>query len=157
MSTIVVGIDGSDASKLALRWAVDEARLRKAAVRAVHVWQYPASAAWAGMFVDFYDELARASVDFLEQAMAETVQDTDVQIERRVVCGLPAASLVDASADADMLVVGSRGLGGFKGLLLGSVSHQCIHHATCPVVVVHQPAAASESAEDVVEARESRA
>jgi len=74
----------------------------------------------------------------LEETLRESVPETDtVEIERRVVEGRPAAVLVDESQGADLLVVGSRGHGGFAGLLLGSVSQQCAHHAACPVVIVH--------------------
>jgi nucleotide-binding universal stress UspA family protein len=79
-----------------------------------------------------------------ETALAATLQEVvpdaaEVEIERRVVEGAPAAVLVDESREADLLVVGSRGLGGFSGLLLGSVSQQCAHHAACPVVIVRAP------------------
>ncbi len=133
---IVVGVDGSETSRRALRWAVDEARLRNAAVRAVHAWQYPVESAWAGAPVDLYDRLEQAAEEKLESiVMEEAEEDTDA-IERVLVSGSPAASLVEASAGAELLVVGSRGLGGFKGLLLGSVGQQCVHHAGCPVVVI---------------------
>jgi nucleotide-binding universal stress UspA family protein len=141
METIVVGVDGSDASADALRWALREARLRGARVRVVHVWSYPE--------VSTYHEAAHLlRVPFAEEAAAmldrvvdEAGSDADgVEIEKSVVEGQPAPALVEAARDASMLVVGSRGLGGFSGLLLGSVSQQCAHHATCALVVIREGA-----------------
>jgi nucleotide-binding universal stress UspA family protein len=138
---IVVGIDGSEHSKAALRWAVKEAALRGAAVRAVHAWQvYPAL--YSGTTItatDFEDVRAQAG-SFVEDFVAEVVPNHEgVEIESIAIQGESVApALADAAAGADLLVVGSRGLGGFRGLLLGSVSQQCVHHATCPVVVLPQ-------------------
>jgi nucleotide-binding universal stress UspA family protein len=82
-------------------------------------------------------ELRGAARAALDATLDEAIPDTgDVNVERRVVEGAPAAVLVDESRDADLLVVGSRGRGGFAQLLLGSVSQQCAHHANCPVVIV---------------------
>jgi nucleotide-binding universal stress UspA family protein len=124
---IVVGVDGSVPSKAALRWAVEEARLRGARVRAVHAWWiYP-------MFEPGADptEAVRA---FVTEALDG---QTDVEVTPVAVQGEQASvALVDAAEDADLLVVGARGAGGFVGLLLGSVSQQCTHHAPCPVVIV---------------------
>jgi nucleotide-binding universal stress UspA family protein len=137
METIVVGVDGSDASIRALRWALREARLRGARVRVVHAWSYPQ--------VSTYHEAAHvSSVPFAEEAAAlldQVVEQAEsdaegVQVEKKVVEGEAAPALVEAARDASMLVVGSRGLGGFSGLLLGSVSQQCAHHATCNLVIV---------------------
>jgi nucleotide-binding universal stress UspA family protein len=84
-------------------------------------------------------KLRDAAATALEETLRESIPDTDtVEVERRVVEGRPAAVLVDESQGADLLVVGSRGHGGFTGLLLGSVSQQCAHHAACPVVIVHR-------------------
>lgn len=131
---VVVGIDGSAGATAALRWALDEGRLRNRHVRAVHAWTDGAT-----MGIDEKD-LRRAAEDLLEQALAEVTSDTaGIEIEREVVKGLPAGALVGAVTSDDLLVVGSRGHGGFTGLLLGSVSQQCVHHAPCPVVVVHAP------------------
>jgi len=135
MERIVVGVDGSDHSRRALAWAIGEARARQAALVAVHAWHLPAAAAsYAGPLVDpklLEEEAAKALADALASADAH-----GVEVEQRVVRGGPAAALLDAAADADLLVVGSRGHGGFAGLLLGSVSQQVCHHAACPVVVV---------------------
>jgi nucleotide-binding universal stress UspA family protein len=135
---IVVGVDGSEGSRIALRWALDEARLRRAEVTAVHVWTPP----FIGpelVPTDAYDanENDRAGREVLESALASV--DTAGLVapaQRLVVSGSTAPVLLDASQDANLLVVGSRGRGGFAGLLLGSVSHSVVHRATCPVVVV---------------------
>jgi nucleotide-binding universal stress UspA family protein len=150
---VVVGVDGSAGARDALRWALAEARLRKSPLRAVHAWMfgyiggnvegYPYWGGSLGMYtslgVDLGD-LHRAAEDLLERALAEAGDETEgVEIERQVVQGPAAEVLVNAVAPDDLLVVGSRGHGGFADLLLGSVSQQCVHHARCPVVVVHQP------------------
>jgi nucleotide-binding universal stress UspA family protein len=135
---IVVGVDGSEGAKGALRFALDEARLRGAAVRAVAAWHVP-SAAYGGpsdtpdmALIRRMEPEARSA---LERAVAEA-GDLTVELEVVVREGAPAQVLLDESQDAELLVVGSRGLGGFRGLLLGSVSQQCSHHASCPVVIV---------------------
>jgi nucleotide-binding universal stress UspA family protein len=144
MGTIVVGVDHSSGAKAALRFALDEARLRHAALRVVHAWQLgyvgtPGIEASSTAFGAELD-LRSGAQDALEESLRETIPDTDgVELERRVVEGAAASVLVDESRDADLLVVGSRGLGGFRGLLLGSVGQQCAHHAACPVVIVPHP------------------
>jgi nucleotide-binding universal stress UspA family protein len=142
MSVIVVGVDHSAGAKEALRFALEEAKLRQATLRAVHAWQfgYFGATGMGGLLPavgaelrDFRDAAEAA----LDATLREAITDTgDVEVERRVVEGAPAAMLVEESRDADLLVVGSRGLGGFAQLLLGSVSQQCAHHAECPVVIV---------------------
>jgi nucleotide-binding universal stress UspA family protein len=142
MGVIVVGIDHSAGAKAALRFALEEARLRQATLRVVHAWQYgyigatglegllPAA---GGELEDFRQAAAAA----LDETLREVVGDQDdVAIERRVDQGAPAAVLVEESLGAELLVVGSRGHGGFAQLLLGSVSQQCAQHASCPVVIV---------------------
>jgi nucleotide-binding universal stress UspA family protein len=83
------------------------------------------------------EQLRSAAEAALEASVREALPDTDVEFKLQAIQGTPAGVLVDASAGADLLVVGSRGHGGFAGLLLGSVSQQCAHHAACPVVIVH--------------------
>jgi nucleotide-binding universal stress UspA family protein len=146
MNVIVVGVDHSVGAKEALRFALDEARLRQATLRAVHAWQfgYVGATGMEGLLPAVGGELR----DFRDAAEAEldaTLREAipeagDVKVERRVVEGAPAAVLVEESRDADLLVVGSRGHGGFAQLLLGSVSQQCAHHAECPVVIVRPKA-----------------
>jgi nucleotide-binding universal stress UspA family protein len=139
VSTIVVGVDGSDSSQAALRFALSEARLRGAGVRAVAVWHLPV-AAYGGAFVPpdpgLASELEPAARTTLERALADAGDHADVEVEPVVREGAPARVLLEEASEADLLVVGSRGLGGFRGLLLGSVSQQCSHHAPCPVVIV---------------------
>src|SRR6185437_8025139 len=145
MAVIVVGVDHSEGAKAALRFAVEEAKLRLATLRVVHAWQYGyigATGLEGGAFPALggdIKELRDGAETALEETLRDSIPETDtVEIERRVVEGRPAAVLVDESQGADLLVVGSRGYGGFTGLLLGSVSQQCAHHAACPVVIVHR-------------------
>jgi nucleotide-binding universal stress UspA family protein len=146
MSKIVVGVDGSDASKDALRWAVEEARIRDALVVAVHAWQMPAVAPDIGPMVaaatgpyelaELLPQLEEGARRVVEDAVQEVAgAAAGVEIEAVAVEGPPARALVEAARDAILLVVGSRGHGGFTGLLLGSVSLQAVQHAPCPVVI----------------------
>jgi nucleotide-binding universal stress UspA family protein len=136
MAVIVVGVDGSEDSKGALSWAVAEARLRRADVCAVYAWSLPMVVGGMGAVTDNdFDEIRGDGERLLDEAIAE-VGAEGVNVERASVGGFPARVLVEAAQGADMLVVGSRGHGGFIGLLLGSVSQQCAHHAPCPVVIV---------------------
>ncbi len=150
---VAVGVDGSDGARAALRWAADEARLRRTRLRVVHAWTfvYPgAGGVGFGFGYPYVTDSAetrsgaglherhQAADELLARAIADATGDAeDVEIERRVVEGAAAEVLVHAVAPQDLLVVGSRGHGGFAGLLLGSVSQQCAHHAPCPVVIVH--------------------
>ena len=137
---IVVGVDGSEGAQRALTWAVDEARRRGARVEVVHAWHYPylptpPFAPPPGPGVDDIEVAARAVLD-------KAVDSVDAHgmvapIERLLTWeAAPASALVEASKGADLVVVGSRGRGGFAGLLLGSVGQEVAHHATCPVVIV---------------------
>lgn len=144
MAVIVVGVDHSEGAKAALRFALEEAKLRRATLRVVHAWQYGyigatgVEGAYPALGGDI-KELRAGAETALAETLRESIPEADtVEIERRVVEGRPAAVLVDESRGADLLVVGSRGHGGFTGLLLGSVSQQCAHHAACPVVIVHR-------------------
>ena len=138
--TFVVGIDDSAAAARALRWAVQESRLRGARLVVVHAWDWPYGGELGGLAAEVLAGMhfPEASAKVLA-AMVLAALGGDaggVEVEERVVEGPPAKALVDASAGADLLIVGSRGRGGFGGLLLGSVSQQCLHHAHCPVAVV---------------------
>lgn len=153
VATVVVGIDGSAGAAEALRWAVAEARLRKARLRIVHAWTYGYAGMPLGGFgamggFDSYippeidsNDLQRAAEELLERAIGEVGGIEAIEVERRVVEGGTAQVLIAAAVGADLLVVGSRGHGGFVGLMLGSVSQQCVSHAPCPVVVVRSPEA----------------
>jgi len=141
MALIVVGIDGSGHSKQALRWALAEARLRGASLRVVYAWTMPVYVGYGVTSAAVLDpqSLRAAASENLDETVAEVVGEaTDVSVERKAVEGLAAEALVEEAKDADLLVVGSRGHGGFTGLLLGSVSQQCAHHAPCPVVIVRE-------------------
>lgn len=133
---IVVGVDGSDHAARALRWALDEAVIRGATVQAVHAWQYP-DAGVTGFPVPegAMEGIAQSAQEILDHAIDGQMAD-GVDVERCLVLGPAAHALLDAAKGADLLVIGSRGRGGFAGLLLGSVSQQCAHHAPCPVVIV---------------------
>ena len=137
--TIVVGIDGSHGSIKALSYALDEARVRGADVRAVAAWHIPLAVYGSGMAPVMVDpsEFENGARTALEQALEEaSVSKSGVSVTPVVREGQAADVLVEEARNADLLVVGSRGLGGFKGLLLGSVSQQCAHHAACPVAIV---------------------
>jgi nucleotide-binding universal stress UspA family protein len=142
MARIVVGIDGSDHSKKALGWALAEARLRSVPLHVVYAWMLPVYATGYGFAPgDLFDPkvISDGAAEQLDQAITEVVGDaTDVKVERKTVEGLAAQVLVDEAQGADLLVVGSRGHGGFAGLLLGSVSQQCAQHASCPVVIIRE-------------------
>lgn len=133
---IVVGVDGSEGSKDALRWAARQAGLTGAAIEAVTGWEYPAFCGWAPACPD-----DAGLGQIAEQTLAQTLDkvlgpDRPARLLTRVVARHPAQALVEASKDAELLVVGSRGYGGFADALLGSVSTYCVHHARCPVTVI---------------------
>lgn len=146
---IVVGVDSSEGAKAALRFALEEAKLRQATLRVVHTWQFgyigvSGIEGFSPVVGADLGDLRRTAEVAVDAVMHEIAPDSDgIVIERRVSEGAPATVLVDESRRADLLVVGSRGHGGFTGLLLGSVSQQCAHHAACPVVIVHAKAKAA--------------
>ncbi|TQJ31321.1 universal stress protein [Microbacterium sp. SLBN-146] len=143
--SIIVGIDGSEPSRAALRYAAEIGPKLGLPVEAVVVWDYP-TLAWGDAY--YYPESAESLRSNAERLLA-------VEVERAFPAGTPAwlrtgirqggaaHELIDASRDAAMLVVGTRGHGGFTGLLLGSVSSSCVSHAHCPVLVVRGEASIS--------------
>jgi nucleotide-binding universal stress UspA family protein len=135
---IVVGVDGSEGSLLALRWAAEEARLRDAVLEVVTAWHFPVLATIPAFGVlppaDEMSEEARRGLDELLES--EGITASGLTVLETVGEGRAAGVLLDAAADADLVVLGSRGHGGFSGLLLGSVSQAVVSHARCPVVVV---------------------
>jgi nucleotide-binding universal stress UspA family protein len=133
---VVVGVDGSASSELALRWAAEQVRLTGQQLQAVTSWDLPIpyDVPVAGEF-DWEADAAGTLAKAVENVLGETDAREVVQ---HVARGRPTRALLDAARDADLLVVGSRGHGGFTGLLLGSVSQHVIAHAGCPVVVVHE-------------------
>lgn len=136
---IVVGVDGSESSARALVWAAEEARLRQGLLRVVMAWQLPAVALYPAPFpTDVFADGQAEAEQLLVREIAE-VLGSDISalpVERVVVEGAAPVALLDQAKDATLLVVGSRGRGGFRGLLLGSTSTQLVHHAPCPVTVV---------------------
>jgi nucleotide-binding universal stress UspA family protein len=130
---IVVGVDGSDASIDAMRWAADQAALTSCDLEVLTSWHFPSQ--WAEWVAEGIDWDARAKA-LLEDTLAAVHIQKDIEITRTARSGHPAEVLTDASTGADLLVVGSRGHDGFTGMLLGSVSSHVAAHANCPVVVV---------------------
>jgi nucleotide-binding universal stress UspA family protein len=146
MGLIVVGVDQSAGAQAALRFALEEARLRQATLRVVHAWQFGYIGAtglegWLPAAGGSLEDFRRGAEAALDETLREAIADTNgMTIERRVEQGTAAEVLVEESQSADLLVVGSRGHGGFAQLLLGSVSQQCAQHAFCPVVIVRSSA-----------------
>lgn len=144
MGSIVVGVDGSQNSIAALRWAAEQAARTGSDVRAVAVWDFPYGALSAGPLgaaspppqVDLQD----ATEEMLDESLRAAALPDDVTVNRVVRQGAPATVLLDeAKKGADLIVVGARGRGGFVGLLIGSVATQVVNHATIPTVVVRAP------------------
>jgi len=151
MKSIVVGIDGSDGAKDALRWACEEATLYGAKIIAVSVWYapVPVTSPWLA-YVDVPIDLTEPTGRGLADTVSEVVRGrfASLEVEQRVIHGAAGPALIQQAAGSDLVVVGCRGLGGFKGLLLGSVSHQVVTHAPCAAVVVpHRPRTAGEAAQ----------
>lgn len=131
---VIVGSDGSESSRRAIRWAAEEARCRGAVLEVVHAWTLLGQPD-DGTFDPNYGEAeARQLLDGELAGLGDALDG--IEVERTVVCDLGAPALLDAGKRADLLVVGSRGRGGFRGLLLGSVSSQVVQHAPCPVAII---------------------
>ncbi len=136
MSVILVGVDDSPAAAEAVRWAANEAALRGASLHVMHAWDLPGFAGWEDAPVT-REGLQAESTRILDGLTAQAAEGRPgLDVVGVSVEGAPVEELLAAAGEADLLVVGSRGEGGFKGLLLGSVSHQCALHAPCPVVIV---------------------
>ena len=141
MAGIVVGVDGSDHAHRALTWAVKEAAIRHVplTVLAVHA---VAASGWTGNPMvlpgdqEEVDKIRKAAEETAAKTAAEIGQPQPPSVTVRAVDGFPVQELIGASRDAELVVLGSRGAGGFTRLTLGSVSSQVVHHAHCPVVVV---------------------
>jgi len=137
---IVVGVDGSPSSKAAMTWAVEQARLTGASVEAVIVWHYPVMVGgmpFAPIGVIDSSDYGDFAAKVLSDVIGATVDpDGPVKVSSVIREGNAAQVLLEAAKGADLLVVGSRGHGGFTEAMLGSVSQACVHHARCPVVII---------------------
>ncbi len=136
MGKIIVGVDASDHATRALRWALEEARVRGAEVEVVHAVHQPDIAAMPAVLpMPTHEQLEEAGHQVVDELLAE-VDTQDVTVTRDVRSGGAAGVICRRAEDADLVVVGARGLGGFRGLLLGSVTQQVVAHSPKPVVVV---------------------
>jgi nucleotide-binding universal stress UspA family protein len=133
---VVVGVDGSACGQEALRWAQQYVADVGGQLTAVMAWHYPALTTAGGGVAPHTPDPERHARTVLAEAVEKAAVDGAADIEQVVAHGHPAGVLIDRSQDADLLVVGTRGHGGFTGMLLGSVSTHCVQHARCPVVVV---------------------
>ena len=133
---VLVGVDGSEESRLALRWAFEYAQMSGAPVEAVIAWEIPPTYGLAPSYDDV--DFEKKAQEIAEETIRAVVGD-NAPVTVRVERGHPAPILVAASEHAQLLVVGSRGHGAFAGMLLGSVSQHCVHQAHCPVVVIRRP------------------
>ena len=137
---IVVGIDGSGGGAKALAFAFEEAGRRDAELIGIYAWHYPTLAAtpapFGGVPLPPVEEMESAATEGLDHILESIDVPEGVRFEGVVREGSPARVLIEASEEADLVVVGTRGHGGFTGLVLGSVSQQVVSHAKCPVVVV---------------------
>jgi nucleotide-binding universal stress UspA family protein len=166
-AVVAVGVDGSAGAREALHWAAAEARLRHARLRVVHAstsglfgvggagYGYPYIGGSAETLPRAgFNDIHRAAEELLEELIVDLGAEVDgLDIERRVVEGDPADVLIHTVTERDLLVVGSRGHGGFAGLLLGSVSQRCAHHAPCPVVIVRSRKSAASGPAPTAAAR----
>lgn len=140
---IVVAVDGSPAARVAADWAARDAALRRVPLTVVHVQHLADVSAWIDLPVaeDYKEACERQAATVIDDALrvvADALSDApEISVEHCVVSGPIVPTLVDMSKDAEMLVVGCRGLGGVRRLLLGSVSSGLVHHARCPVAVIH--------------------
>lgn len=135
-TVIVAGVDGSPEAAAALEVAIEEARLRRAVLHVTYAYPAMASQLTGSTAKEYYGETEHDARQVLERAAAAAPSTEGLELEWLAVPGNPSEVLIEASRGAGLLVVGSRGLGGFRGLLMGSVSNQCVHHAHCPVLVV---------------------
>jgi len=141
MAGIIVGVDGSHGAHRALDWAMKQAAAKHAHLTVVTVHEVPVSG-WTGnpiilgVDVPELEKTRQAAEDMVSKAAVQLGESRPASVTVHAVNGFPAEELIQASRDADLVVVGSRGAGGFTRLMMGSVSNQVVHHAHCPVVVV---------------------
>ena len=143
MGVVVVGVDGSEHGEAALQFAAEEAVLRGASLRVVCAWEFPMNlTADIGLVPGLMQRFAEEGEEIVREAVARVAElRPSVACEPRAVEGHAGSVLLDEARGAILLVVGSRGRGELAGVLLGSVSHQVLHHAPCPVTVVPTAAA----------------
>lgn len=133
---VVVGVDGSGIARHALDWALDEGRHRNVQVKVVHGWSAPFVGAYPFGGATFEPSLFEDSAREVLSGILADADTSGVQVSEELIYGTGASALLEAASDAALVVVGTRGLGGIKSWLLGSVSHQVVHYAPCTVVVV---------------------
>ncbi|GAA2287420.1 universal stress protein [Nonomuraea roseoviolacea subsp. roseoviolacea] len=143
---IVVGYDGSQGARVAMDYAIEQARARQARVDVVYAWQAPMSAPYATAFSSFLESAFEQQKETAREAVAPwREKNPDIEFTDEEVCEHPVPALMTASASADLVVVGSRGMGGFASAVLGSVSHGVLHHVTCPIAVVRPRGARADA------------
>jgi nucleotide-binding universal stress UspA family protein len=135
---VVVGVDGSPAAAIALEIAIEEARLRRARLHVTYAYAALGAPLTGSTGHDYYEQTEHDAKEVLQRASASAPSTEGLEVEWLGVPGNPAEVLIEASREASLLVVGSRGRGGFIGLMMGSVSNQCVHHSHCPVLVVRK-------------------
>jgi len=132
---IVVGVDGSEQSRQALRWAARQAELTGGRLEVLTTWELPTTFGWVPPYPPDFNPAQDAQRAAEEEVAGVLREHPDVEVHVTVVEGHPVPPLVQASHGADLLVLGSRGHGEFAGMLLGSVSQHCVAAAACPVLV----------------------
>lgn len=135
---VVVGVDGSPASAKALSYAIEEARLRHGDLHVIYAYPVIERPMTGSTGKDYYEQVEADAKESLEAMMKAAPSTDGVTVQWLGEPGNAAEVLIEASRDATILVIGSRGMGGFTGLLLGSVSTKCVHHSLCPVLVVRE-------------------
>ncbi len=133
---IVVGVDGSPSSNTALEWAAQEAEIRGSTLELIHAWNYP-NLGYEG-YVAVLEDFEKDAAALLDEVVASARKNyPSLKLVSSLIQGPTAQTIMDRAKEADMVVVGSRGRGGFSGLLLGSVGQQLVHHCPAPVVIIH--------------------
>ena len=135
---IVVGVDGSAAASNALEFAIEEARLRNAELHIIYAYPVIERHITGSTGKDYYEQVEEEAKEFIQEMVKSAPSTDGINAQWLGVPGNPAEVLIEASSDATILVVGSRGVGGFMGLLMGSVSEQSVRHSHCPVLVVRE-------------------
>jgi nucleotide-binding universal stress UspA family protein len=135
---IVVGVDGSPLARSALEFAIEEAQLRKASLHVTYAYTVMASGVTGSTGHDYYEQVESDARQFMQDLKSSSPSTEGLEVVWLAVPGNPSEALIEASKEAVLLVVGSRGVGGFLGLVMGSVSTQCVQHSHCPVLVVRE-------------------